>query len=86
LTILVDTNVILDIFTNDSEFKAWSLAQMNRLAMTEDLAINDVVFAELAPGFDEFEKLSTAVDSMGLEIRPIPCGDRAHRPFTGNYR
>jgi len=88
LTILVDTNVILDIFTNDSEFKAWSLAQMNRLAMTEDLAINDVVFAELAPGFDEFEKLSTAVDSMGLEIRPIPraalyLAGRVHQDYRG---
>lgn len=72
MTVLVDTNIVLDIVTNDPLFKLWSLGQMNRLAMIEDLAINDVVFAELAPGFDEFEKLTDAVDSMGLDVRPIP--------------
>ena len=72
MTVLVDTNVILDIVTDDPVFKPWSLGQMNRLAVAEDLAINDIIFAELAPGFDDFEKLTDAVDSMGLDLRPIP--------------
>ena len=69
---MVDTNVILDVLTNDTDWKAWSLNQMNRLAIEHELAINDVVFAELAPGFEKFEELDSLVVEMGFSIRQIP--------------
>jgi predicted nucleic acid-binding protein len=72
LTVLVDTNVILDVLTNNREWKPWALAQMNALAVNERLAINDVIFAELAPGFERFEELDAVVAEMAFEIRPIP--------------
>ena len=72
MTVLVDTNVILDIVTDDPAWKPWSLDQLNRLAITDRLAINDVIFAELAPGFDTFEDVDRLIDEMGLEFRPIP--------------
>lgn len=72
MTVLVDTNVILDVVTNDQVWKPWSLDKLNRLAITDRLAINDVIFAELAPGFDKFEEVDDLVDEMGLEFRPMP--------------
>ena len=45
---------------------------VNSLALSETLVINDVVFAELANGFDRFEDLQATVDGMGLALRPIP--------------
>jgi predicted nucleic acid-binding protein len=74
LTILVDTNVLLDIVTDDPNWKSWSLGQMNALAINDDLAINDVVFAELAPGFQTFEEVDRLIEEMGLNMRPIPKG------------
>jgi predicted nucleic acid-binding protein len=71
LTVLVDTNVILDIVTNDPVWKPWSLGQLNGLAINNQLAINDVIFAELAPGFDRFEQVDALVDDMGLVARPL---------------
>lgn len=68
---LVDTNVILDIATNDRVWKPWSLGQLNGLAINNQLAINDVIFAELAPGFDSFEEVDALVDDMGLVARPF---------------
>ncbi len=72
MTILVDTNVLLDIVTNDPRWKDWSLARMNDLALSDDLAINDIVFAELAPGFEKVEEVTAVVNEMGLVLRPIP--------------
>lgn len=72
MTVLVDTNVILDVVTNDPIWKPWSLERLNRLAIGDQLAINDVIFAELAPGFDRFEDVDVLVDDMGLELRPVP--------------
>ena len=89
MTVLVDTNVILDIVTNDGEWKPWSLAQLNRLSVSDKLAINDVVFAELAPGFEKFEELDRLVDEMELVIRPIPrealyLAGRVHQRYRKN--
>lgn len=72
MTVLVDTNVILDILTNDPVWKQWSLDQMNRLSINDRLVINDVIFSELAPGFQKFEEVDGVVDEMGLDLRPIP--------------
>ncbi len=71
MTVLVDTNVILDIVTNDPVWKPWSLGQLNGLAINNQLAINDIIFAELAPGFDGFEEVDALVDEMGLVARPF---------------
>ena len=71
MTVLVDTNVILDVVTDDPVWKPWSLGQLNALAVTDELAINDVIFAELAPGFDRFEELDELVDQMRLVILPV---------------
>ena len=66
MIVLVDTNVILDIATNDPRWKPWSLAQLNGLTINNRLAINDVIFAELAPGFERFEEVNHLIDEMGL--------------------
>ena len=71
MTVLVDTNVILDIVTNDPAWKPWSLAQVNGLAINSQLVINDVIFAELAPGFERFEEVDELVSDMGLVWRPF---------------
>ena len=72
MTVLVDANVVLDVITDDPQWCAWSLGQMNAFGLREDLAINDVVFAELGNGFASFETLEEAVADMRLLVRPMP--------------
>lgn len=67
----MDSNVILDVVTDDPVWKEWSLRQLNRLSSVEALAINDVVFAEVSPGFDRFEDVDRLVDEMGLVVLPF---------------
>jgi predicted nucleic acid-binding protein len=72
LGVLIDTNVLLDIVTDDAEWYGWSVTNMNRLALAGGLAINDVIFAELAPSFEKFEEVSALIEDLRLQMRPIP--------------
>lgn len=47
--VLVDTNVLLDIATQDAVWFEWSSGQLASLINTREAAINPVIYAELAP-------------------------------------
>jgi predicted nucleic acid-binding protein len=47
--IFVDSNVIIDILYRDPSWVQWSMAQVLSLSDAHDLAINEVVVAEVAP-------------------------------------
>ncbi len=57
--ILVDANVLLDIFTDDPRWADWSEKAL--LAAGEALALNPVVYAELAPAFREKKELDAHI-------------------------
>ncbi len=70
--ILVDTNVLLDLATNDATWAAWSQAQLEAAALRDDLAINAVVYAELSIGFRRIEEVDAMIETTGLRLEPIP--------------
>ena len=72
MIVLVDSNVLLDVMTDDPVWYGWSVGQMNGLAINNELAINDIIYSELAPSFSRFEELSLTVEDMGLRLRPMP--------------
>ena len=45
--ILVDTNILLDLVTDDSNFAEWSITQLEAASLIGPLTINDVIYAEL---------------------------------------
>jgi len=69
---LVDTNVLLDLFTNDPEWADWSVRQLEAASLKGPLAINDVVYAELSVRFDAIETLDAALMETGVSIEPMP--------------
>jgi predicted nucleic acid-binding protein len=70
--ILVDTNVLLDLVTDDPNWAAWSQAQLEAAALRDDLAINAVIYAELSIGFRRIEEVDAMLDTTGLRLEPIP--------------
>ena len=70
--VLVDTNVILDILTDDPEWAEWAIGQLELLASTARLAINPVVYAELAVGFSSMAELEAVLDQMAFEYEEVP--------------
>ncbi|WP_271898725.1 type II toxin-antitoxin system VapC family toxin [Candidatus Phyllobacterium onerii] len=70
--ILVDTNVLLDLVTDDPNLSDWSIAQLEAASWRGPLLINDMVYAELAVRYGRIEELEAFVVEAGLEIAPIP--------------
>ena len=69
---LVDTNVLLDLATDDSNWADWSVAQLEAASLDGPLLINDVVYAELAVRYARIEDLDAFLDAAGLEMAPMP--------------
>ena len=69
---LVDTNVLLDLVTNDPVWADWSIRQLDGAAVKGPLIINDVVYAELSVGFERIEDLDDLLDEAGIAMEEIP--------------
>ena len=69
--VLVDANVLLDIITADPQWFAWSVEKLER-ALALGLAINPVIYAELAAGFLKEEELEVALQLPDLQRLPLP--------------
>jgi predicted nucleic acid-binding protein len=55
MDILVDSNVILDIATEDKDWFRWSSETLSNCAETHTLVINPIIYAEVSIGFDRIE-------------------------------
>ena len=69
---LVDSNVILDVVTEDSEWFDWSAAALARVAEKDRLIINPLVYAEVSLGFDRIEDLDDSVPPEYFVREPLP--------------
>lgn len=70
--VLVDSNVLIDIFTDDPHWLPWSAARLSEAAAEGELAINPVIYAELAAGFDRAAQLERALAHWPLVRLPLP--------------
>jgi hypothetical protein len=69
---LVDSNVLLDVITQDDEWMNWSAAELARAANESVLVINPIVYAEVAARFDRIEDLEDALPRAYYERRALP--------------
>jgi len=68
---VVDSSVLLDVFTEDPTWLPWSEAQLIAAARRGALVVNVVVLAEVAPRFSRIEALREALPSMAV-LEEIP--------------
>jgi len=70
--VLVDSNVILDVATEDRRWGPWSSEALARAADRSILIINPIVFAEVSMGFDRVEDLEEALPGDLYRRDPLP--------------
>ncbi len=70
--ILVDSNVILDIFTEDEQWFQWSASQLTELTNRSTLVINPIIYAEISIGFAQVEELQTALPKNYFRYDSLP--------------
>jgi predicted nucleic acid-binding protein len=71
VSILVDTNVILDVITDDPRWAEWS-ADMLMRHEPQGLAINSMIYAELAGDAHSVEEVDDLVARFGLLFLELP--------------
>jgi predicted nucleic acid-binding protein len=69
---LVDSNVLIDLFDERSEWRDWSDAMLTRCASRGHLVINPIVFAEVCAGFASLEDVEAALPESYVRREPLP--------------
>lgn len=69
---LVDSNVILDVVSEDAEWGDWSASMLARAAESGRLIINPLIYAEVSCGFDRIEDLDDALPAGYFVREQLP--------------
>jgi predicted nucleic acid-binding protein len=70
--VLVDSNVILDVFLDDPSWADWSESTLEEYVQYGSLFINPIVYSEVSIGFERIEDLESALSKAGFQILEIP--------------
>ncbi len=87
LVTLVDSNVLVDVLTEDEEWSDWSSSMLEEAADSGLLAINPIIYAEVSVAYRRLEDLEAHLPA-GYYIRaPLPweAGFLAGKVFA-DYR
>lgn len=70
--VLVDSNIVLDVFLNDPKWADWSESKLDAYDQLGALYINAIVYSEISIGFDRIEDLESAIAKAGFQMLEIP--------------
>jgi predicted nucleic acid-binding protein len=70
--ILVDSNVWLDILTQDPTWYKWSSAALANAAQSDIPCINPMIYAEVSIGFSRVEEVEAAFPQAAIRRLQIP--------------
>jgi hypothetical protein len=77
MKILVDSSVLLDVFTQDPQWARWSEEKLALHAERDLLAINAIIYAEVSVHFSTQEELEQVLSPWIFSV----CHCRIMRPF-----
>lgn len=84
---LVDSNVLIDVFSNDPAWSDWSREALRQAGADGPLVINEVIYAEVSARYSHIEELEFELprDDFQREHTPWPAAFLAGRAFA-EYR
>jgi predicted nucleic acid-binding protein len=72
IPVMVDSNVLLDVATDDVTWGSWSGTALERLADEAILIINPLVYAEVSVGFPTIEQVEAALPADLYRREDLP--------------
>lgn len=86
--VLVDSNVLLDVATNDPEWGDWSARALAKAAEHTILVINPIIYAEVSIGYTTIEALDAALPASVYRREALPweAGFLAGKSFLAYRR
>ena len=70
--ILVDSNILIDIFTKDTVWGTWSRDKLTELSRQVRLILNPVVYSEISVSYKNIEQLDAVLHKLPLRYEEIP--------------
>jgi predicted nucleic acid-binding protein len=70
--ILIDSNVLLDLMTEDARWFSWSAAATENAADSGRLVINSIIYAEVSVRYSRIEDLEAALPKAMIDRETIP--------------
>jgi predicted nucleic acid-binding protein len=70
--VLVDSNVPLDVLTEDPVWLEWSASKLEECVHDAQLCINVLIYSEVSIGFTRIEELDDALPSTAFTRLPVP--------------
>jgi len=70
--VLIDSNVLLDLMSEDARWFSWSAAAVERAADSFRLVINPVIYAEVSARYSRVEDLDAALPKTIFDREAIP--------------
>ena len=70
--IMVDSNVLLDLMTEDTRWLSWSAEAIEKAADRFRLVISPIIYAEVAIRYSRIEDLEAALPKAMLDREAIP--------------
>jgi predicted nucleic acid-binding protein len=71
-TVLVDSNVIIDLLDRDGEWADWSAAMLTDAAERGRLVINPIIYAEVSVEYDDVDEVEDALPHDYFLRAPLP--------------
>ena len=72
MPVLVDSNVLLDVLTEDPRWPRWSMNALAEQGDREVLAINPIIYAEVSIGFVRIEEVDAALPPSTFHRLALP--------------
>ena len=69
--LLVDSNVLIDVMTQDAQWCDWSMAHLRSQKARDKLTINHVIYAEISVAYDSVAELDSFLKPAGIAVSPI---------------
>jgi predicted nucleic acid-binding protein len=84
--ILVDANIILDIWNPNPIWDVWSIGQLQKLSILHELAINPIIYSEISVSFKTPFSLDKRLNDMQIGVLSIPLhaaflAGKAHQQY-----
>jgi predicted nucleic acid-binding protein len=70
--VLVDSNVLLDVFNVKTPWHSWSHAHIAQLGQNDILAINPIIYAEISYSFATSVALNKQLENLLIEKLDLP--------------
>jgi predicted nucleic acid-binding protein len=69
---LIDSNILIDLFDDGSEWQGWSDSMLEQCASRGPLVINPLILAEVSVGFASLEDLNHHLPEDFVRREPLP--------------